>query len=330
MLKCTFEFTKQDTIMNKKVLIWNLLLVLLVVISAKKSSAQQKKIREEKIEITINNGDTTVNGKNFKDITEEEKVALRKKFMSMEHQGPRLLMAPAPINRKVRVIKKEDGDIVILDSGKNQFYSFNSHETPEHFEFKMDGLRKNMSFFSQDANKELHEVFVKRFGDGADIDWEMVHPKMKRIENMPLMKMNGNNARTIHHPNTPNTSHFDYTTTDKDGFTTEQHIMMIDADKLDFINTLKNGESVINSLEIKNLVFYPNFSNGKTTITFQAPAKARLEISLLDNQGEVLFSEKKTLAADAYLKDLPLNKNGIYFLEVKQGNKSFIKKIVKN
>jgi hypothetical protein len=73
MVKYTFECTKHDKVMNQKVLFWNLLLVLLVVISVKNSSAQQKELKEEKLEIILINGDTTVNGKNFKDITKEEK-----------------------------------------------------------------------------------------------------------------------------------------------------------------------------------------------------------------------------------------------------------------
>ena len=320
--------------MNKKVLIWNMLLVILVVMSFKNSSAQQKEQREEKLEITIINGDTTVNGKNFKIITEEEKVELRKKFEPMESRKLRITTDPAGYNKRIRIIRKGDGNMAELDSGRMRFYSFNGDGKNMNFEVKIDSLKKSMIFFSQDSNKEVREVFVKRLGDGANIDWEMVHPGIyngRRMEAPVIANMNrgGMNSITINRSNMPNSSHFDYTTTDKDGFTTEQHIMLMDGGKLDFINILK-GKSPMNSLEIKNLIFYPNFSSGKTTITFQAPAKASLKISLLDNQGEVLFSEKKTLAADAYSKDFPLNKNGIYFLEVKQGSKSFIKKIIKN
>ncbi len=317
--------------MNKKALIFNILLVILVVVTVNKSIAQQKERKEEKLEITINNGDTTVNGKNFKNITEEEKVALRKSFKPMQGRGVSITMDAPHIDKRVRMIKKGDVEVVVLDSGKNQFYSFNKEGRPMNFEFQIDSLKKNMKLFSNNTDREIREVFVKRFGEGADVDWEMVHPnRLNRNEGMHPMPMNSERMLTIHRPNMPNSSHFNYTTTDKDGFTTEQHIQIMDAGKLDFINTLKNDESAMNSLEIKNLVFYPNFSNGKTTINFQAPAKATLEINLLDNEGKTLFAEKKTLSADAYSKDLTLNKNGIYFLEVKQGSKSFIKKIIKN
>nr|MBC7614423.1 T9SS type A sorting domain-containing protein [Pseudopedobacter sp.] len=315
--------------MNKKVLIWNMLLVVLVVVSVNKSSAQKKELKQEKLEITINNGDTTVNGKNFKNITEDEKIALRKKFEPIEGRKLRITTNPAGYNKRVRMIRKGDGDIAELDSGRMRLYSFNKDGKDMNFEVKMDSLRKNMIFFSQDSNKEVREVFVKRFGEGANIDWEMVHPRISRGQDMTPMQMNSDRAMTIRRPNMPNSSHFDFTTTDKDGFTTEQHIMVMDAGKLDFINLLK-GKSSMNSLEIKNLIFYPNFSNGKTIITFQAPTKASIEVILLNNQGEILFSENKTLTAEVYSKDLPLNKNGIYFLEVKQGGKSFIKKIIKN
>ncbi|MBU2045931.1 MAG: T9SS type A sorting domain-containing protein [Bacteroidetes bacterium] len=315
--------------MNKKVLIWNMLLVVLVVVSVKKSSAQKKELKQEKLEITINNGDTTVNGKNFKNITEEEKVELRKKFEPMEGRKFRLTTDPAGYNKRVRIIRKGDGDLAELDSGRRGFYSFNDDGKNRNFEVKIDSLRKNMSFFPQDSNKDVREFFVKRFGDGANIDWEMVHPQMSRGENMAPMQMNNDRAMTIHRPNMPNSSHFDFTTTDKDGFTTEQHINVMDPNKSN-LDLLKKSKEDLSSLEIKNLVFYPNFSSGKTNISFQAPTKASLEIHLLNNEGEVFFSEKKTLTADTYTKDIALTKNGIYYLEVKQGSKSFIKKIIKN
>jgi hypothetical protein len=320
--------------MNKKVLIWNILLVVLVVVSVKKSSAQKKELKEEKLEITINNGDTTVNGKNFKNITEEEKVALRKKFEPMESRKLRITTDPAGYNKRVKIIRKGDEDMAELDSGRMRFYSFNGDGKNMNFEVKMDSLKKNMIFFSQDSNKDVREVFVKRFGDGANIDWEMVHPGIyngRRMEAPVISNMNrgGMNSITMNRPNMPNTSHFDYTTTDKDGFTTEQHLNVMDPNKSN-LDMLKKSKEDLSSLEIKNLIFYPNFTSGKTNISFQAPAKASLEVRLLDNQGEVLFSEKKTLAADTYTKDVSIPKNGIYYLEVKQGSKSFIKKIIKN
>lgn len=306
-----------------------MLLVVLVVVSVKKSSAQKKELKQEKLEITINNGDTTVNGKNFKNITEEEKVELRKKFEPMEGRKFRLTTDPAGYNKRVRIIRKGDGDLAELDSGRRGFYSFNDDGKNRNFEVKIDSLRKNMSFFPQDSNKDVREFFVKRFGDGANIDWEMVHPQMSRGENMAPMQMNNDRAMTIRRPNMPNSSHFDFTTTDKDGFTTEQHINVMDPNKSN-LDLLKKSKEDLSSLEIKNLVFYPNFSSGKTNISFQAPTKASLEIHLLNNEGEVFFSEKKTLTADTYTKDIALTKNGIYYLEVKQGSKSFIKKIIKN
>jgi hypothetical protein len=51
---------------------------------------------------------------------------------------------------------------------------------------------------------------------------------------------------------------------------------------------------------------------------------------LLDSSGNLVFAEKKTLTTENYTKQLALNKNGIYFLEVNQGGKTFIRKITKN
>ena len=66
--------------MIKKLLLINCLLVVVLITTSKKSQAQDNVKKEVKTSIIINDGDTTVNGKKFKNLSEEEKTELRKEF----------------------------------------------------------------------------------------------------------------------------------------------------------------------------------------------------------------------------------------------------------
>jgi hypothetical protein len=79
--------------------------------------------------------------------------------------------------------------------------------------------------------------------------------------------------------------------------------------------------------EITDLNIVPEFSTGKTLLMFDLPAKTVATVKLTDSEGKLLFDEKAT--GGSFSKTFALGLNGIYFLQVKQGNNIAIKKIVK-
>jgi len=57
----------------KKLLLSNFLFVVIVITTYKKAQAQTIEKKEVKPSIIVNGGDTTINGKKFKHVSEEEK-----------------------------------------------------------------------------------------------------------------------------------------------------------------------------------------------------------------------------------------------------------------
>ena len=121
-----------------------------------------------------------------------------------------------------------------------------------------------------------------------------------------------------------NTENFDFVSTDNDGISTHVRFRISDASDID----LKRTEHVEGPrFEIKDLSIVPLFATGKTMLMFSLPAKIQAMVKLSDSQGKLLWSEKA--AGGNFTKAFPLNLNGIYFLQVKQGNAYCVKRIMK-
>lgn len=292
--------------------------------TCQKVSAQEIMEKRENISITINNGDTTVNGKKFKDISEKERVGLRKNFDNLHTERNRITMGTPHIYKRVYMEKK--GDSLFVDSLKTTMFSYNFSGEPSMLRINGDSIRilKDHNIFL-DRNGSRNEIFLERKLDD-NIDWQMVHPRRGPGMPNPGINRNVEELRTKR----PNSSNFDYSTTDKDGFTTNTHIEMMEPNKMDLKNSLMMENASISTLKVENLVFYPNFSSGKMALSFNTDVKGTLEVKLTANNGDVVFAEKKALTGDTYNKQFPLSKNGIYFLQITQGNKTFIRKVIKN
>jgi hypothetical protein len=81
------------------------------------------------------------------------------------------------------------------------------------------------------------------------------------------------------------------------------------------------------TLEISDLNIVPEFSTGKTLLMFSLPAKTVAEVKLIDSNGKALWKEKAT--GGSFSKTFVIGLNGIYYLQVKQGNGVAVKRIVK-
>jgi len=71
----------------------------------------------------------------------------------------------------------------------------------------------------------------------------------------------------------------------------------------------------------------PEFSTGKTLLMFNLPEKALAEVKLIDSEGKVVWNERSTTGS--FTKTFVLGLNGIYYLQIKQGNNIAIKRIMK-
>jgi hypothetical protein len=319
-----FTFDKLNfKVMKKRILFGYCLLGTLI---GTLQTAQAQNTEEIRTSIIINNGDTVVNGKKFKEIPENEKIELRKKFEGMNSGAKRLKMSGPHINQsKVVIVKNTDGlETISMDSVKTRVFTFKGDHQPMTLEFRKDSLSNGINDFQ---DREI--IIRKHLND--DLDWGMVHPKRALgMPAMPMLRGNGSNLNFERAVTKPNSSNFNYSTTDKDGFTTRTQISLIDPTPSDVKAVFKSENVNINTLSVDNLVFYPNFSSGKTSLSFTTSVKGVLDVILQDSSGNAIFSEKKTLTGDTYNKQFPWAKNGIYYLQVKQGSKTFLKKVIKN
>lgn len=308
--------------MNNKLSIFNLMVISLLGLGRVFGQNQNFNHQQEIISITINNGDTVINGKNFKTISEAEKAKLRKKMNIISDKT----MGSPHSYKRVKMIKRMDGDSVIVDSNEVRVYSYND-EKPMVWGFRNDSLHRFKFYANPDS---LSKILISPMGEDnyMNIDPKMVHPRWSPdFDRMPIFR--GKNFRIVR-PTQLNSSHFNYTITDKDGYTTEENITIENPNKEDLKALFNDENKDIHSLEIKNLIFFPNFDSGKTTLGFTIPSKGNFTIKLIDNSGNAIFSENRNLTSLMYSRSFDWHKNGIYYLEVIAGKKTFVKKVIKN
>ena len=79
--------------------------------------------------------------------------------------------------------------------------------------------------------------------------------------------------------------------------------------------------------EISDLNLVPEFSTGKTLLMFNLPAKTPAEVKLLNSEGKLIWNDKT--AGGNFSKKFVLGLNGIYYLQIKQGNSIALMRIMK-
>lgn len=307
--------------MIKKLLLLNCLLAVVIITTSKKAKAQDKEKKEVKIAITINDGDTTVNGKKFKNLTEEEKTELRKEFTQVEER--RISMKAPHIKQSISILGRRNAEndslIYVVDSTRLRKFSYTIDGNPPRvIDFRRDSLFRKL----ESINIDREMVVGRPFGD--DVDWEMVHPR-RAAPSRP--SLNGAYTMRLPMPNMPNSNNFSYSTTDNDGFTTRINYTISEPSNTDLKNTFKDEKLAYNSLNISDVMLVPNFSTGKTTLTFTSKAKGALNIKMIDSAGNAILSENKTLVGESYSNTFFASRNGNYFLQITQGSQTFIRKV---
>jgi hypothetical protein len=247
---------------------------------------------QKDIDIQIVNGDTTVNGKNIKQLSaDERREALkdinRMNISGMNDKGTTVFSLKKKDSldgkvrrfemRKERIVRDSTGDIVNGHPGATKRMEYN-------FAFKNPG--------SGDDNKGFR-------GKGF---------------NLPLMRSERRNSQN-----------FDYVSTDKDGISTHVrfHVSEVSNDDLKRMPHVEGAK-----FEIADLNLVPEFSTGKTLLMFSLPDKKAAEVKLTDDEGKILWTEKAI--GGNFSKSFVLGLNGVYYLQVKQGYNVSVRKIMKD
>jgi len=269
---------------------------------------------QKDFEIKIVNGDTTVNGKNIKKLTEQERKEAMAELGNMSGAFEIEANGNAQSDITIKRNNKRNGKTNIIVERRIEK---DGQLAPEFFEMN-PGDSSNKKFnikLNRLKNTDTSFAFNYQFDDEHPIKVEMNRD----------FRFNGPNTRPIRlRFNNRNTQNFDYLNTDNDGISTHISFRVADAlnDKVKAIGGTDKSYLTLNDLNLS-----PEFSTGKIMLSFSLPAKSAADVKLTDSQGKVLFTDKA--AAGSFSKKVILPLNGIYYLNVKQGAASVTKKIVK-
>ncbi|TSD63776.1 T9SS type A sorting domain-containing protein [Inquilinus sp. KBS0705] len=268
---------------------------------------------QKSYEIKIINGDTTINGKDIKKLTDQE----RKDALSEINNLP-----PTYIkidgnkgNNQVVIKKRSKGD------GKTREVVIERDMSDG------DDLPMLSKMDVNDSTRKTFTYNIKRSdntdGPAGAFDYKFeMQPQLKMNVNRDIMMKRDLNDRFEF--NRRNTQNFNYINTDNDGISTHISFRVSDApkEKLKSITGVEKAALTLNDLSLT-----PEFSTGKTTFSFNLTLKANADVKLSDSDGKVLWTDK-AVAGD-FIKKVNLPMNGIYYLQVKQGADIAVKRIVK-
>jgi hypothetical protein len=261
------------------------------------------------LEIKIENGDTTVNGKNIKELSAADR------------------------SDALKDIKHLSGPVVTSDSGTFHRYFFKRRDTAGHreefVEFRKrkqrDSDRKQMitgTVIVTDTALNLPETDGprKRKMQNFTYRWDARPEGMDMRDGGASTPFGGRGMRMERR----NTQNFNYVSTDNQGFSTHVNFRVSEPEHED-LQRITGVEGA--KLEITDLNLVPEFSSGKTLLLFNLPSKAVADVFLKDGDGKIIWNEKCT--GGSFTKAFALPLNGVYYLHVKQGGGVDVKKIVK-
>ena len=222
---------------------------------------------EKDLEIKIENGDTTVNGTNIKDLSPKDRKYALRDIRNLSGQT------------KPEIIKDTPADSV-----------------------------KHTYFFKR--RDSIGGISNMEFRRGNDISNRSI--TRDRYFDSGLNRLNRKNTQS-----------FDYVNTDNNGISTRLSFLVSDISNED-LKRMPHVEG--GKFEIEDLNIVPEFSTGQTLLMFSLPDKKPAEVKLIKN-GNIIWSEKSENGH--FSKTFGMGLNGIYYLQVKQGNFVSVKRIVK-
>lgn len=246
------------------------------------------------MDINIQNGDTTVNGKKLNELVPNERLAALNYINRLNK-----LKSAHNINNGVATEQKPESKPPAAI-------------TPAAAAPASVPTVKDSTAVPDSAGHTLH-VIRRIEGDASASSMAAVAPAANGQPNLSTMPW-------LHRFAHRNTQSFSYTYTGSDSITTQINFHVAD----EATDTLAKKAM----LQISDLRLVPEFSTGKTLLMFSLPTKDPADVSLINSEGKSLLSEKTT--AQDFSTTVLLPFNGIYFLHVTQGDKSVTKQIIKN
>ncbi|MDR3696596.1 T9SS type A sorting domain-containing protein [Mucilaginibacter sp.] len=255
---------------------------------------------QKDVEIKIENGDTTINGKNIKTLSPNDREnALRDiKHLSgdMGHGGDS--------NQRVFVFKRRDTAMKNDDRRQmiTENITINKDSLGNTVETRSEkrGAMRNRMTFKYNSPDQMPDGMDWRNGDADPMRRPMIRPEHR------------------------NTQNFTYVNTDNNDISTRISFNISDVTN-DDLKKMPHIEGPM--LDITDLNIVPQFSTGKTLLLFTLPSKGAAEVKLINSEGKELWTDKTTGAN--FTKSFVLGLNGIYYLQVKQGRGIAVKRIMK-
>jgi len=205
------------------------------------------------IEIRIKNGDTTVNGKNIKDLSTSERTqALNDiRHMSGTNSNESFFTRRDTLGSRIkhiRIRRRGSG----IDTSNVIFFNYQNDNTPRRMNFRY-------RFNDDGPDRELNS---RNFADRLNAP--MRHERR-------------------------NSQNFHYINIDKDGISTHVsfEVSEVSNDDLKRMPYIEGGK-----FEITDLNIVPEFSSGKTLLMFGLPSKIPAEVKLTNDDGNTLWTEK--------------------------------------
>ena len=319
----------------KRIVLYAFIMAATVVFILGPGHAKSQDKKEIRRTIIINDGDTIINGKKLSDASAAERKALLKEMdAAKQNIKERKVIRKGGKEDKEIIIRQGDKEPRVLrwrsendDEGMN--FGFNDGETRV---FKFDGDSLVMAFGNDSLMKRFH---FKMDGLDSNIRNRVMSMNRnfeyfpQRIEGThPRLFMDGGGFNRMN-PNRENSQIFNYESTDKDGVSSRLTIRISEPNSEER-KKLNSATSEKPSLEITDLTLSPNFSNGKLSLSFGLASKGKTEVKITDTDMKPVFTDMKADFSGIYFKQISLPKNGIYFISISQGGKTFSRKLIKN
>jgi hypothetical protein len=256
----------------------------------------------KQLKVIIENNDTTINGKNIKDLSATERKKALKDMAEVSKDN--IISSTGDVNGvtgvtyiRGRVGAETKGVRVEHDGAGDKHIQQN-------FSFKMDTAEHHWTINTNDINAR-----GAKFAQG----FRFYNDDKKNEHRMMRMGREGKR----------NSQSFNYANTNKDGFSTQISYNASDVNP-ETAKRISGAEKP--EISIDDLMLTPSFSTGKTNLSFSLPEKGSAEVLFKDSDGKVLWTDKTN---GTFNKSFELPQNGIYYLQVKQGNKTGLRRIVK-
>ncbi|HEK19776.1 T9SS type A sorting domain-containing protein [Mucilaginibacter sp.] len=180
-------------------------------------------------------------------------------------------------------------------------------------------IERNIVRSNADAPEAEKRVSVKRLRTDSAFTYHLDTD----LPQMDMVPLPGNRPAHLIKL-TANSQNFNFTNTDNDGIGTNIHYTVTDApaEKLVAISGVSKTADLLTDL---NMGY--EFTTGKTLLNLNFLSAGQKEITFYGHAGSIIWTDKS--AALAYSRKFALPVNGLYYLQVKQGNKVTLKKIVK-